>query len=73
MDVVYVGSYYKQNALTKSLLQLKKYCYAINLFVQCLFDYGESIKGNELKIYDCWQLCVSTCDARIGRTVKIIW
>ena len=67
------GSFYKQNKLQQSLLLLKKNLLTINLFVLCLFDYNTSIKGNELDVISCWELCQSLSDAKVGRTLKIIW
>lgn len=67
------GSFYKKNKLTQSFLLIKKKLLAINLFARCLLDYNVSIKANEISIISCWELCNSTMDARIGRTLRMVW
>ncbi|MCJ7635253.1 hypothetical protein MUP77_23045 [Candidatus Bathyarchaeota archaeon] len=67
------GSFYKKNKLKQVFLLIKKKLLAVNLFVQCLFDYNISIKGNELDVISCWELCDSFSDVKVGRTLKIIW
>jgi hypothetical protein len=67
------GSFYQKSKATQQLLLLKKKLLAINMFARCLIHYRESIKGNELDIIGCWQLCNSFSDAQVGRTLRMIW
>jgi len=67
------GSFYKKNKLVQQYLLLKKKLLAINLFVRCIIHYEESIKGNELNIIGCWELCNSLSDAQVGRTLRMVW
>ena len=42
------------------------------LFIKCLWNYEETIYGNELTILDAWGLCFSIQDMRMGKRYKVI-
>ena len=68
-----IGSFYQKNKLIQTCLIVKKKLLAINLFVQCVLHYKTSIKANELSVIGCWELCDSIMDARVGRTLRMVW
>lgn len=67
------GSYYFQNKFKRFYLNIKAYLHATRKFIVCLHHYNDSIIANELTITDCWNLCCSEGDGRIGRYGKIEW
>ena len=74
-DVIFekIGSYWDFPLYKKIYVNIVYWFKGFWLFLKCLMDYNESIKGNEFTILDAWGLCFSIQDVKMGKTYKMIF
>lgn len=68
-----VGSYWNFPLHKKIYLNIIYWFRGLWLFLGCLLNYNESIKGNEFTLLDAYGLCFSIQEARMGKMLRMIF
>jgi hypothetical protein len=66
------GSYWGYPLWKKIYLNIVYWLNGFFMFIKCLLNYDESIKGNEFSIHQAWDLCFSIQEARMGKTYRMV-
>lgn len=66
------GYFWRQPLHRQAWLNVKYWFAGLLLFLKCLKNYDESIKGNDFTIPQAWGVCFAIQEMRMGKTYKMI-
>lgn len=68
-----IGKYWGLPLYTKLWWNFKYWFKGTWMFIKVLFNYQESVVENELGLVGAWSLCHSLQEAKMGKTLRVIW
>jgi len=66
------GSYWGFPLWKRVYLDIIYWFSGLWIFLKCLKNHDESIKGNDFTIHQAWDLCFSIQEARMGKTYRMV-